>query len=93
MKEGETTVPTIKDLLRQVESGSCDSGACFGVTDPSRLRPVLHRTMPKIVCLGCVGPEHRCEKKVPVLRVTFPKPGRTRKRRTFVKCGCSMCNK
>lgn len=87
---------TIDEMLEQVRRGWTDSGSCFGVSGPSRLRPAFkshRRRAEPPICDGCKGKKkHRCKKKVQTIYVDTTGE-RMKVKRSFVKCACQKCNK
>jgi hypothetical protein len=89
-------MPTIGELLDALKFQRMvggDSGSCFGVTDPSRLRPEFQKEeeKPLILCEGCRGEgEHECRRKLKVKH-----GGRRLKSRCGFSfpCECPSCNK
>lgn len=96
-------MPTVKDILRIMEFnrsyGLPDEGSCFGVTDPSRLRPAFYRKIrTENLCASCGNGEHQCAGKLYVLtieHVTSPETGEPllRKSSAEVSCQCETCHK
>lgn len=94
-------MPTVRDFLDALKFerwAGRDEGSCFGVTDPSRLRPAFqeaHELPPvSLICAGCKsGDPHVCSKHVEGVQrivtdeeadVVIFEP---------VLCQCEVCNK
>src|SRR4051812_47161359 len=95
-------MPTIDDILNQMKFerlAGGGEGSCFGVTDPSRLRPAFRRHPKKDngLCEGCDGKKrHHCKGFVLYVSVvTNPKHGRLKIKRLRKPCRCqkSYCKR
>jgi hypothetical protein len=84
------------DALKFQRMVGGDSGSCFGVTDPSRLRPALHPTesVPPLLCEGCrESGEHNCEKNLKVIWGRSNGTGGGKISTFEIPCECPSCNK
>ena len=93
-------MPKVSDILRTMEFkrawGLEDSGACFGVTDPSRLRPVSpYPTIePRHLCHSCLVGEHLCTNKAISFVMVYNRDDHTKDsvERNIVACECKKCH-
>lgn len=72
-------------------------GSCFGVTDPSRLRPSLllpSRKSGPVICRGCQkSSKHKCAIKIFALDIKIErKTGKFTCKRSDVHCECKTCH-
>lgn len=93
-------MPTIDDILNQLKFNRMvggDEGSCFGVTDPSRLRPEFYRPMEprEHLCPGCEKDgSHQCTGKVPTILFTIDEKTNAEKlEHGSVPCECKSCKK
>lgn len=91
------TVGSILSIMRFQRMIGGDKGSCFGVTDPSRLRPAFQSSSLSAshLCEGCRGKStdlHQCTKKVKVFNLKTLESGKTSMKSRMVKCECSYCS-
>lgn len=91
-------MPTVRDILNSLKFERIvgrDEGSCFGVTDPSRLRPAFYNPIVPLlqICKGCKDKKvHRCKKHFPVQKFKISKDeGVEATRKVEVMCECPSC--
>ncbi|MBX4205558.1 MAG: hypothetical protein KW788_05295 [Candidatus Doudnabacteria bacterium] len=72
--------------------GLSDEGTCFGVTDPSRLRPLFRQPISsRHICASCHQGRHECAKTVQLY--SFDPQGKPAVKKTgAIPCECYRCN-
>jgi hypothetical protein len=92
------TLNSILRIMRSERSYGADEGSCFGVTDPSRLRPAFRRRRSRTepVCASCKAGKHDCTHSVEVisamLRTGQNKEKQFQHKPARVPCACRGCN-
>ncbi len=98
-------MPKVRDVLNVMRFnktyGLENGGSCFGVTDPSRLRPEFVGPLPKTipVCPSCKNGLHECTEKATVYSIEMKQTtehGDSRMvpevTKSEVPCQCRQCN-